>query len=138
MKRRKVEILSFLVYDIDNYEFVKDEYVLGVVDVFKKRLRLARKWSGLTQEELAIRLDTKKTTISNYETGYSTPSIEVLDLLCNVLNVSSDFLLGRTDEPSLSTSQITPVNKALLMKIDTAIELLKESKDCIPGILPKE
>ncbi|WP_144536854.1 helix-turn-helix domain-containing protein [Bacillus thuringiensis] len=138
MKRRKVEILSFLVYDRNNYEFVKDEYVLGVVDVFKKRLRLARKWSGLTQEELAIRLDTKKTTISNYETGYSTPSIEVLDLLCNVLNVSSDFLLGRTDEPLLSTSQITPVNKALLMKIDTAIELLKESKECIPGILPKE
>lgn len=138
MKRRKVEILSFLVYDRNNYEFVKDEYVLGVVDVFKKRLRLARKWSGLTQEELAIRLDTKKTTISNYETGYSTPSIEVLDLLCNVLNVSSDFLLGRTDEPLLSTSQITPVNKALLMKIDTAIELLKESKECIPSILPKE
>lgn len=133
-----MEILSFLVYDRNNYEFVKDEYVLGVVEVFKKRLRLARKWSGLTQEELAIRLDTKKTTISNYETGYSTPSIEVLDLLCNVLNVSSDFLLGRTDEPSLSTSQITPVNKALLMKIDTAIELLKESKECIPGILPKE
>ncbi|WP_242306244.1 helix-turn-helix domain-containing protein [Bacillus cereus group sp. BfR-BA-01317] len=138
MNRRKVEILSFLVYDRNNYEFVKDEYVLGVVDVFKKRLRLARKWSGLTQEELAIRLDTKKTTISNYETGYSTPSIEVLDLLCNVLNVSSDFLLGRTDEPLLSTSQITPVNKALIMKIDTAIELLKESKECIPGILPKE
>lgn len=25
----------FLVYDRNNYEFVKDEYVLGVVDVFK-------------------------------------------------------------------------------------------------------
>ncbi|MDX5808356.1 MULTISPECIES: helix-turn-helix transcriptional regulator [unclassified Bacillus cereus group] len=138
MKRRKVEILSFLFYDRNNYEFVKDEYALGVVDVFKKRLRLARKWSGLTQEELAIKVNTKKTTISNYETGYSTPSIEMLDLLCDVLNVSSDFLLGRTDEPSLSSSQVNHINQELLTKIDTAIEILKESKECIPGILPKE
>ncbi|EEM25203.1 Prophage LambdaBa02, repressor protein [Bacillus thuringiensis Bt407] len=133
-----MEILSFLVYDRNNYEFVKDEYVLGVVDVFKKRLRLARKWSGLTQEELAIKVNTKKTTISNYETGYSTPSIEMLDLLCDVLNVSSDFLLGRTDEPSLSSSQVNHINQELLTKIDTAIEILKESKECIPGILPQK
>lgn len=138
MKRRKVEILSFFVYDRTNYEFVKDGYLLDVVGVFKKRLRLARKWSGLTQEELAIKVNTKKTTISNYETGYSTPSIEMLDLLCDVLNVSSDFLLGRTDEPSLSSSQVNHINQELLTKIDTAIEILKESKECIPGILPKE
>lgn len=138
MKRRKVKILSFLVYDRNNYEFVKDDYILGVGDVFKKRLRLARKWSGLTQEELAVKVNSKKTTISNYETGYSTPSIEMLDLLCDVLSVSSDFLLGRTDEPSLSSSQVNHINQDLLTKIDTATKILKESKECIPGILPKE
>jgi transcriptional regulator with XRE-family HTH domain len=67
--------------------------------MFAKRLKLARKRKNMTQEELAKRVNTKKTTISNYETEYSTPSNEMLSDIANVLEVSTDYLLGRINQP---------------------------------------
>ncbi|WP_051318324.1 S24 family peptidase [Cohnella thermotolerans] len=76
--------------------------------MFPERLRQARKEARLTQSELASRVKTKKTTISNYETGYSTPSQEMLSDLADVLGKSTDWLLGRSDDPS----PISAANKA--------------------------
>ncbi|PLR91108.1 helix-turn-helix domain-containing protein [Bacillus sp. T33-2] len=70
-----------------------------------QRLRLARKAKLLTQEQLATLVNTKKTTISNYETGYSSPSNEMLNDLADALEVSTDYLLGRTAHPDGSTDQ---------------------------------
>lgn len=50
---------------------------------------------------LAKKVNTKKTTISNYETGYSTPSHEMLTDLADVLNKSVDWLLGRNYDKSI-------------------------------------
>lgn len=69
------------------------------------RLRVARKSNKLTQEQLANKVQTTKGTISNYENGYSTPSNEMLVLLANVLNTSSDYLLGVTDNPTPPAQQ---------------------------------
>ena len=62
------------------------------------RLREMRKINKLTQEKLAELVGTKKGTISNYENGHSTPPNEMLKKLSKVLNVSSDYLLGVSDE----------------------------------------
>lgn len=69
--------------------------------MLNERLRAARKAKNLTQEDLARKVNTKKTTISNYETGYSSPSNEMLNDLANVLEVSTDYLLGRLERPDL-------------------------------------
>ncbi|MFJ7842037.1 helix-turn-helix domain-containing protein [Lysinibacillus sphaericus] len=61
------------------------------------RLKIARKAKKLTQEQLAIQVQTTKGTISNYENGYSTPSNEMLVLLAKALNTTTDYLLGNTD-----------------------------------------
>jgi len=65
--------------------------------MFQKRLKIARKNKKYTQEELADLVKTTKATISNYENGYSTPSIDMLLLLSSKLDVSVDFLLGNDD-----------------------------------------
>jgi len=62
------------------------------------RLKVARKSKKLTQEQLAIKVQTTKGTISNYENGHSTPSNEMLVLLAKTLNVTTDYLLDHTDE----------------------------------------
>lgn len=62
------------------------------------RLKSARKAKKLTQEDLAKKVNTTKATISNYENDYSTPSNEMLVLLADVLDVSTDYLLGRDDK----------------------------------------
>jgi transcriptional regulator with XRE-family HTH domain len=84
--------------------------------MFAQRLRSARKAKKLTQEELANLVGTTKTTISNYETGYSTPSFEVLSDLASVLDVSTDYLLGRSDEPQpvMNSNVEKPIPKSQL------------------------
>lgn len=63
------------------------------------RLKVARKTKKLTQEQLAVKVQTTKGTISNYENGHSTPSNEMLVLLAKTLNVTTDYLLGNTNNP---------------------------------------
>lgn len=65
-----------------------------------QRLRQKRKQKKLTQQELANIVNTKKNTISNYETGYSTPSNDMLIDLARALHTSTDYLLGVTDNDS--------------------------------------
>ncbi|WP_405101873.1 helix-turn-helix domain-containing protein [Oceanobacillus sp. FSL H7-0719] len=65
--------------------------------MFPERLRYARKLRGYSQEELAKKINSTKSTISNYENEYSSPSNEILKNLADILHTSTDFLLGRSD-----------------------------------------
>lgn len=60
-----------------------------------KNIRIYRKSLGLTQEQLANKLFSKKSLISNYENGYSTPDIETIIKLADIFEVSIDDLVGR-------------------------------------------
>lgn len=63
-----------------------------------QRLRFARKAKGLTQKELAEKMGFKThSTINQYETGKSKPGHDDLIKLADILDVSMDYLSGRTD-----------------------------------------
>lgn len=66
----------------------------------KYRLKELRTKRGLTQETLAEKLNTTKGTISNYENGHSSPDGTMLTMLADALNTTSDYLLGRTQDPA--------------------------------------
>ncbi|WP_438310908.1 helix-turn-helix domain-containing protein [Sporosarcina sp. FA9] len=68
-----------------------------------QRLRVSRNRLKLTQETLAEKVNTTKSTISNYENGHSTPSNEMLVLLSDVLEVTTDYLLGKTENPKTNS-----------------------------------
>ncbi|MFC7441433.1 helix-turn-helix domain-containing protein [Laceyella putida] len=74
--------------------------------MFSARLRSARKKKNLSQEKLAELVGTTKATISNYENEYSSPSNEMLIKLSDVLDVTTDYLLGRSDRPDLVKSNM--------------------------------
>ncbi len=61
-----------------------------------KELRTQRK---ITQEELGKIINVQKAAVSKYELGRAVPSTDVLTKLANYFNVTTDYLLGRTDEP---------------------------------------
>lgn len=61
---------------------------------FGKNLRLARRESGKTQDELAECLDVTRQSVSKWETGGGYPEIEKLLRLVSVLNISLDELFG--------------------------------------------
>lgn len=66
---------------------------------FAERLQEARKRKGLKQKEVSEHLNIAWRTYQNYETGERRPNFETLAALADLLDVSADYLLGRTDEP---------------------------------------
>ena len=63
-------------------------------------LRLSFGWS---QVQLAEKLGISKQTISNWENENIQPSIEMLLRLAKLFRVSTDYLLGLSDTPTLNT-----------------------------------
>ena len=73
-------------------------------DTFKERLRAARELRGSSQGALAERAKMPPTSIAHYEAGSRKPSFDTLRRLANALEVTTDYLLGRVDEPSLAAA----------------------------------
>lgn len=63
------------------------------------RIRELRKSLGLTQQEVANRLNIERTSYARYESGCREPDIATLIQLADLFQVSLDYLCGRTDAP---------------------------------------
>lgn len=67
----------------------------------KDRLKQMRLKQHLTQAELADRLGADTKQISRWESGNGVPHAERLVDIARILNVSVDYLLGVSDEPTI-------------------------------------
>ena len=65
--------------------------------VLSKRLRELRKSSGYTLKSVANYLGVVYQTYQSYELGVNLPSINNLVKLADLFDVSTDYLLGRTE-----------------------------------------
>ena len=61
-------------------------------------LRSLRKEKRLTLIELSQKVNINKTSIARYETGEVEMKADVLQMFANFFNVSTDYLLGKTDD----------------------------------------
>lgn len=61
---------------------------------FGARLRELREKKGLSQAQVATKLNLSNTTICSYEANTRYPSFEVLSQLALLFNTTSDYLLG--------------------------------------------
>ena len=64
--------------------------------MLNENIKAIRKSKGLTQEELAIKLNVVRQTISKWEQGLSVPDSEVLISISEVLETPVSTLLGET------------------------------------------
>ena len=60
------------------------------------RFKESREKAGLTQKEAALSLDVSVQAVSYWETGSRMPSVEKILQMCDLYNVTADYLLGRT------------------------------------------
>lgn len=67
-------------------------------EIFPERLRKAREHRGLSQGQLAERAGFQASAISHFETKARRPSFENLKKLADALDVTTDYLLSRTDD----------------------------------------
>jgi transcriptional regulator with XRE-family HTH domain len=64
-----------------------------------ERLKAIREQRGLTQRELAALVGTTPIQLSRYENDKMEPSAKYVELLAKHLEITSDYLLGLTDDP---------------------------------------
>ena len=60
---------------------------------FSEKFQLIRKNKGMTQEELAEKLDVSRQAVANWESGQAYPDISNLIQISNLFNVTVDYLV---------------------------------------------
>ena len=66
--------------------------------MYSVRIRELRKEHRYTLDDIAQRLGIARSTYAGYETGHRKPAIETLFEIAKIYNVSTDYILGLTDE----------------------------------------
>ena len=69
--------------------------------MYFQRIRDLREDADLSQREIAAYLGIQQTVYSRYERGFQTIPLEHLIRLADFYDVSTDYLLGRTQRPEI-------------------------------------
>lgn len=85
------------------------------------RIKELRKKRHMSQEELGKLLGVTKVSVSGYEKGIRVPSMEVLEKMLEVFNISADYLIGRELSVVCDEDQSVSVMLAL-----TDLEIIRE------------
>ena len=75
--------------------------------MFYERIKELRNSLGINQVEFGKRINVSKQCVSNWESGYIQPSIDVLVRIATTFSVSTDYLLGLNDKPTLDVEGLT-------------------------------
>ncbi|MDR0380675.1 MAG: helix-turn-helix domain-containing protein [Oscillospiraceae bacterium] len=81
--------------------------------MFAERVKALRKKMGLSQAKFAEAIKSKQSTVGSWESGAREPGFSVVRSLAKFFGVSTDYLLGLTDEEwpapgSVSAPEPTP------------------------------
>lgn len=96
--------------------------------MFSERFKALRLEKKLTQNELAMALGVSNKTISVYEKGTSSPTLETLEKIAAYFNVTIDYLIGYSDKPNPEVETIS-AELNLSEEAVTAIMLLTNNKN---------
>ena len=115
-------------------ESAKEEFPM-----FQDNLKALRKRKGITQEELATRLNVVRQTVSKWETGLSVPDSELLIKLAEILEVPVSRLLGSkietAEQPDALAEQLSRINEQLAIKNRRAKRVWKAIAFIVGGII---
>lgn len=127
--------------------------------MYGDRLRLLRKVNRLTMEEVGRRLGIAKSSYAGYETETRMPPLDKLQKLASMYDVSTDYILGLTDDPDpkkdrknlreflekdqlhwngrpMSAEEIEPIRKLLeLIVRDQTPKNIRSSKEHINNVI---
>ena len=82
--------------------------------MFGENLKAMRKAKGYTQEELAIKINVVRQTVSKWEKGLSVPDADVLSQIAEVLDTKVSVLLGGTITEE--TDKLAKISEQLAIK----------------------
>lgn len=107
------------------------------IDIFKERLKEARNLRGLNQSELAAKASLPAASVSHFESGPRKPSFDNLKALASALDVTTDYLLGRSDTPDASAETVGRLHRDLGKLSDQDLKLATEFVELLVKRGPK-
>lgn len=100
---------------------------MGIIrDNVKKNLGYYLSLKGITQKELAKKLNVSQSAVTNWIKGKNSPDIELVAEICDILDISVTELFGvNTNEPEaeLSTDQYTETERQIILQYRQKPEL---------------
>jgi transcriptional regulator with XRE-family HTH domain len=75
------------------------------------RIKELRTKRNMTQQDLADKLGVFQTTVGQWENGKREPNIETIKRLASIFEVSTDYLLGQSDNPIPAPDNSTKEDK---------------------------
>lgn len=88
--------------------------------MFGENLKAMRKAKGYTQEELAIKINVVRQTVSKWEKGLSVPDADMLSQIAEVLDTKVSVLLGETiteeTDKDAVAEQLAKISEQLAIK----------------------
>ena len=97
--------------------------------MLNENIEALRKTKGLTQDELAIRLNVVRQTVSKWEKGLSVPDAEMLQKMAEVFEVSVSQLLGssinQNENVDIIAEQLSRINGQLAVKSNRSRKIWK-------------
>lgn len=103
----------------------------NITSIIGEKIKALREEQDLTQQDLAVKMNMTRPGISNWENGKSEPSSSQLYNLSQILNVSTDELLGKVSDPE----KVVIVDTSALIKRPTLVEELEQYFDKV--IIPQ-
>ncbi len=70
------------------------------------RIKELREKNGISQQELYLALNVEQSTLANYESNRRVPKPEIILAIANYFHVSTDYLLGKSDNISNNKEKI--------------------------------
>lgn len=107
---------------------------METMDAFRERLKKTREKRELSQAQLAEKVKLPPSSISHFENGPRKPSFDNLKKLAEALNVTTDFLLGRSDEPEgvaqvdMLARTVSHLPENQRAAVDAFIQILEQKK----------
>ncbi|MCY7929790.1 helix-turn-helix domain-containing protein [Bacillus inaquosorum] len=93
-----------------------------------QRLKICRKKTGWNQQQAAEKIGISKSVLSNYERDYRDPDTSTLKKISDVYNVTTDYLLGKSQNPIAVTETNDDGKQGDLLN-KTINEAIQELKD---------
>ena len=107
--------------------------------MLQDNLKALRKKKGVTQEELAARLNVVRQTVSKWEKGLSVPDAELLIRLAEALETPVSQLLGSKieaeEQPDALAEQLSRINEQLAIKNRRAKRVWKAMAIIAGGVI---
>lgn len=107
--------------------------------MLNENIKNLRKQKGLSQEELASRLNVVRQTVSKWERGLSVPDADMLEKIAQVLEVSIGDLLGSNipegENEGQIVQQLIRINEQMALRNHRTKRIIKAAAGIVIGFI---